>query len=292
KELLGLPLASAPLVTYYRADILEKYGYPSDPAELAEFMKDENNWLEMGKKLAADGISIVQWAGEIIRISTSNMPYFNEKLEYQRDNKEFENAISIAKKASFSGLSPFTDIWAEKGDKMLKEDKFAMLYLGSWGARDLEARVPEQSGKWRATSLPFGVYGWNNASILSMAENSKNKDAAWKFMEFYNFKYNTSDNVGNVAGYLPFRNDTAKISNKNEFLGGQEEQQLYEEIMAKTKEYSVTPLDDKAFKLWDKLVNAGIDEDQTTQQIMDNIRSAINTDFIKEKEIILKGKKN
>ena len=59
-KLLGLPIASAPIVTYYRADIMEAYGFPSNPKELAEFMRDANNWLEIGKKLKADDKYIVQ----------------------------------------------------------------------------------------------------------------------------------------------------------------------------------------------------------------------------------------
>ena len=30
-KLLGLPIASAPIVTYYRVDIMEDYGFPSHP---------------------------------------------------------------------------------------------------------------------------------------------------------------------------------------------------------------------------------------------------------------------
>lgn len=287
KELLGLPIASAPIVTYYREDIMKKYGFPSEPEELAEFMKDKDNWINMGETLAKDGIYTVQWAGEIIRISNSNMPYFNEKLEYQRDNDEFKESISIAREARLKGLSPFADIWSDQGMQLLKDDKFAMLYLGSWGGRELELMVPEQAGKWRMTSLPFGKYGWNNASILSIPENSKNKDAAWKFMEFYTFKYDDKERVGSVSAYLPFRGNEHVYNMKNEYLGGQQEQKFYEDIMALTEEYPVTALDDEAFKLWDRVVNVGIDEDHTNEQIMENIRNEIGTVFKKEKEILL-----
>lgn len=291
KELLGLPIASAPIVTYYRADIMDKYGFPSDPKELAEYMKSRENWMKIGKTLSEDGIYTVQWSGDMIRVTTSNMPYFNENLEYQRDNDEFKEAISISREARLSGLSPFTDIWTEKGKALLENDRFAMLYLGSWGARELEERVPEQKGKWRVTSLPFGVNGWNNASILSIAENSKNKEAAWKFIEFYTFKYNDKEKVGSVAGYLPFRNNENN-NRKNEFLGGQEEQKFYEETMALTKEYPVTALDDAAFKLWDNVVNKGIDEDLTDEEIMTNIRNEVENTFRKEKEILIRQKEN
>lgn len=285
-KLLGLPVASAPIVTYYRADIMESYGFPSDPKELAEFMRDVDNWLEIGEKLKIDDKYILQWIGDIVRISTSDMAYFNENLEYQRDNERFKEAVEIARKARDLGLSPYNDIWSETGIKMLKEDKFAMLYLGSWGASELEALVPEQKGKWRVTALPFGAYGWNNASIVSIPENSENKEAAWKFVEYYIFKYNDKNRLGSVSGYLPFRGVEESLKHKNEFLGGQEDQRVYEELMSKTQEYSVTPLDKAMFELWDDIVNEGLENGHKSDEILANIKSQLNSKFSKEIKIL------
>lgn len=285
-KLFGLPIASAPIVTYYRADIMEAYGFPSDPKELAEFMRDADNWLEIGKKLKVDDKYIVQWIGDIVRISTSDMAYFNEDLEYQRDNEKFKEAVEIAMKARDLGLSPYNDIWSESGIRMLKEDKFAMLYLGSWGASELEGLVPEQKGKWRVTALPFGAYGWNNASIVSIPENSEKKEAAWKFVEYYIFKYNDKNRLGSVSGYLPFRDSEENLEHKNEFLGGQEDQRVYEELMSKTQEYSVTPLDKAVFKLWDDIVNEGVENGDKSDEILSNIKSQINSKFSNEIKIL------
>ncbi|MGL4848457.1 MAG: ABC transporter substrate-binding protein [Clostridium sp.] len=290
-EMLGLSVASAPIVTYYRADIMEKYGFPSEPKELAKFMENKENWFKIGETLRNDNIYIMQWVAEMIRVSTSEMPYFNEKLEYVRDNEKFKEAIEIAAASHTKGLSPLTDIWSEKGQKLLKDNQIAMLYLGSWGANELQTMVPEQKGKWRVTSLPFGNYGWNNATLVSMAKNSKNKAAAWKFIEFYIFKYNDLGRLGSVSAYEPFRNNSDTMKHKNEFLGGQKEQKLYEESMMKTEEYKVTALDYKAFKLWDNIFNLGVSEGKSVDEIMKAINDAMEREFIKEKEILLKEQK-
>lgn len=161
-----------------------------------------------------------------------------------------------------------------------------MLYLGSWGASELETLVPEQKGKWRVTALPFGAYGWNNASIISIPENSGNKDAAWKFIEYYIFKHNDKNRLGNVSGYLPFRGVEENLKHKNEFLGGQEDQRVYEELMSKTQEYSVTPLDKAVFKLWDDIVNEGLENGNKSDEILANIKSQVNSKFSKEIKIL------
>ncbi|MGL4762304.1 MAG: ABC transporter substrate-binding protein [Sarcina sp.] len=290
EKLLGIPIASAPIMTYYRKDILEKYGFPGEPEELAEFMKDEENWFEMAEKLKEEGISLFQWYGELVKISSSNMPYFNKDFEYQRNDEDFKNAINRAIRAQKSSLGAHVDIWTDVGLKMIKNDKLVMLHLGSWGAKELSDMVPEQTGKWRVTSLPFGVYGWNNASIISMAENSSNKEVAWKFMEYIVFKHQPVDNIGSVPGYIPFRDD-AKTNKTSEFLGGQNEQDLYKSSLEKTKEYPVTPLDKKAFKIWDDQVNFGLEEGLTAEEIMNNIVKEIEKEF-GETIDLLKGQKD
>lgn len=277
-ELLGLPFASAPIVTYYRKDILEDYGFPGEPEELAEFMKDKNNWFNMAQTLKKDGIYLLQWYSELTKIASANMPYFNEKLEYQRNNEEFKNAISLAIDARNLGIAAFDDIWSESGKKLLKDGKLAMLYLGTWGSSEIESIVPEQKGQWRATTLPFGVYGWNNASIVSMAANSKNKEAAWKFIEYYVFKYKDKSAIGSVPAYIPLR-ESDNISYKNDFLGGQDEHKIYYDSMNKTNEYPVTPLDADALKIWDNAVNEGLEEELSADEILKNINKNIESNF-------------
>lgn len=288
QELLGLPIASAPIVTYYREDIMKKYGFPSDPDELATYMSDSSNWLNMARKLKEDDIYIFQWYSEIVKVATASMPYFNEELEYMRDNDEFKAALEIAIEAKKDNLALLSDIWSASGEEALQQGKLAMVYLGSWGTNQLKEWTPELEGKWRVTKLPFGVAGWNNSTILSMAANSNKKDAAWKFIEYYTFEYNEKDRIGNVSGYLDFRDLERYTGEGNLFLGGQKEQTLYENVMTEVKEYPVTPLDKKAFNIWDLAVREGLDRDQSVDQIMKNIREQINSQLNEEINILKK----
>ena len=292
KRLLGLPFASAPLVTYYRADIMEKYGFPSEPNELSKYMENPNNWIKMAERLKSDGIYMLQWAAEITKIYTADMPYFDGQLKYERNNDKFKKGIEIAKEVKDKSLIPYTDIWSPLGKEYLQDGKFAMLYLGSWGARELEAMVPDQSGKWRVTSLPFGVNGWNNSSIISVTKKCTNKNEAMDFVKESVFEQYDKEAVGSVNGYLPFRNNEDTLKKENKFLGGQREQAFYEEVMEKTKEYCVTPFDERAFKLWDRVLNEGLDEEMESDKIMKNISDEIEKEFSRERDFILEGLKN
>lgn len=286
EELLGIPISSAPIVTYYREDILGKYGFPTEPKELAEFMKDSENWLNIARKLKEEDIYIFQWYSEIVKVASSGMPYFDSELKYLRDNEEFKGAIDIAIKANSENLALLKDIWSPSGKEALQQGKLAMVYLGSWGTNELKTLAPNLSGKWRVTELPFGVYGWNNSTLLSIPKNSPNKDAAWKFIEHHVFQYNDKGRIGNVSGYLPFREKEKYKGIGNEYLGGQKEQLVYEEVMDKVREYPVTPLDKKAFEIWDLAIRHGGDKDLSSEEIMNNIRESIREQLSKEIEIL------
>jgi len=55
-------------VTFYRADILDQYGYPSDPEELAVWMEDPDNWLAMAVDLKMHDHWIISWNHEPLEL--------------------------------------------------------------------------------------------------------------------------------------------------------------------------------------------------------------------------------
>ncbi|MGL4799175.1 MAG: ABC transporter substrate-binding protein [Cellulosilyticaceae bacterium] len=289
-RLNGIAVASAPVVTYYRADIMEKYGFPSEPEELGEFMENPANWIEIALKLKEDNIYITQWIAEPLRVMGTSMPYFNENLEYMRDNDKVKQAIEIGQELDRNNAVAYVDVWLEEGQAYLKNDQLAMLYLGSWGTGEIENWVPEQAGKWRATRLPFNTYGWNNSSILSIPTTSDEKELAWEFIEDHIFKNDPQIRVGSVAGYLPNRKNPEAMAIETAFLGGQKEQELYEEMMENTNEYTITALDEKAEAIILDQVNKGVTGGASADVILERIKYEIETQLKEDKEILLSNK--
>ncbi|MGL5676254.1 MAG: ABC transporter substrate-binding protein [Cellulosilyticaceae bacterium] len=289
-RLNGIAVASAPVVTYYRADIMEKYGFPSEPEELGGFMEDPAHWLEIALKLKEDNIYITQWIAEPLRVMGTSMPYFNENLEYMRDNNKVKQMIEIGQELDRNNALAYVDVWVEEGEAYLRNDQLAMLYLGSWGTEQIEKWVPEQAGKWRATRLPFNTYGWNNSSLMCIPTTSDDKELAWEFIEDHIFKNDPQIRVGSVAGYLPNRKNPEAMAIENAFLGGQKEQELYEQLMEHTNEYTITPLDEKAEAIILDQVNKGVTEGATADVILERIKYEIETQLKEDKEILLSNK--
>lgn len=287
KKLLGLPFASAPLLTFYREDILRENNLPSDPEELGVYMEKPENWVNIAEVLKKKGSKISNWVTDPFRIYDSSEATFNEDLEYIKNKEKIKSSINISKELKEKALLSYLDIWRENGQAAIKNGEIAMVYLGSWGADQLEKWVPEQKGKWRVTRLPFNVYGWTNSSIMSIPQKSKNKKLAWEFIEHYTFKTEKDNQLGTVHGYKPLRNNEKAVNHKNEFLGGQKDQELYEKLMDETKEHKITPLDKKAFEITTEAINNGLESDLSIEEIYNNIQDDIDLKLKEEKEIIL-----
>ncbi|MGL4799174.1 MAG: ABC transporter substrate-binding protein [Cellulosilyticaceae bacterium] len=287
QKLIGLATASAPIVTYYRKDIMEKYGFPSEPAELAEFMENPDNWIDIGRTLKEDDIYITQWTLDPVTIVGKSMGFFDENLDFQRNNEAFRQGIEIAQKIKRIEMMSYKDIWTPEGEELIRNDQMAMMYLGAWGSGQIQAWAPEQAGKWRVTRLPFNTYGWSNSSLVCIPSQSTEKELAWEFVEEYVFKTSPEVKIGSVSGYLPYREDPEAMAYKNEFLGGQEEQALYEEVLANTNEYMITPLDAEANEIIVNILNLGIASNETIDDMMKAIEEKINKDLSEKKEILL-----
>ncbi|MGL4773720.1 MAG: ABC transporter substrate-binding protein [Clostridium sp.] len=306
KKMISIPYASAPVVTFYRRDILEKNGITSDPEELGKLMEDPEEWLNIARKLrdfkevSKTGSYITQWTADPVSIVTKALPKFDDKLNFgytkidksndsaEKDNRtRFTEAISAAKKIGEEYLVPRKDIWLPQGEEALRTGEIAMVYLGSWGAETIEQIVGEsQMGLWGMTRLPFNTYGWSNCTMMSIPKNAQNKDGAWKFIEYFTFQREVNT-IGSVPTYRPLRENQEALAYKNPFLKDQQVQRTIIDIMDKTEEYKVTALDEAVFDIWEQELNTGIEAGARPEDIVNNIEDRVREETQEDKKIIL-----
>ncbi|MDG5788002.1 ABC transporter substrate-binding protein [Evansella sp. AB-P1] len=287
QNVIGIPYVTSPFLAYYRADIMEEYGFPSDPEELGLFMEDSNNWLEMARVLAEDDKYLVQWPMEILTIFESGTGMFDNELNFLRDNDTFLESIELAQTVHREDLFSAIDMWGEKGQAAIRNNQFAMLYLGSWGTELLKSWVPEQEGDWRMTRLPFDVNGWLNSSIISIPAASSYKEEAWEFIKFASFEHPMEGYLSVVNGYLPARNNENIMDYRNEFLGGQKKQEMLENIMGETEEPTLTPLDRDGQNIWREVLYSSLEWGHSPDEIMQTVRERLEAELGRDKEIIL-----
>lgn len=181
-EQLHLPVFTYPSLLFYRADILERYGFPSEPAELASYLEEPSRWLNMVRVLHGDGHHAMEWkespwnTGDFARV-----PY-DTQLQWRMSGALDPAVLQVTAIAEKEGLIGNINVWDDVGKKAIQSDRLVMFPLGAWGVDLLPGWAPEQSGLWRATRMPMGIVSEWGTKWMSMNQSSSYKAEAWEFV--------------------------------------------------------------------------------------------------------------
>jgi len=286
KKMLGMPWDTPPAMTFYRADILEENGFPSDPAELMAYMADADNVLNMIRTLKAKGIYLFEWRDSVIGLMNSGISFFDKDLNYRRNTDNFVKSFDIAKTITQEELYIGQGIWGEEGQQSIKNGKLISIFLGSWGiSQTRNWGGPEQEGKWRVTGLPFGAYGGSGGSTVSILSQSKNKELAWEFIKFA-LASEEGQKIFTEKGIMPGWKpawDLPEFKDKKEpYLGGENINLVAATLLDKVPPSFETPLDDKANEIWsagiNELLDKNLDSKAQLQKIEDDIMAAVSVE--------------
>ncbi len=169
---------------YYRKDLLDAKG-----------LKAPKTWDD----LVAVGKAIVQ--GDKYKYAAQSNAYHMAQFIYENDgqilNKDNTAAAFTASetKEAFQFYSDLVNKekvamhWTDgHGDLLqgLKDERIAMFADGPYRMAQMKEIAPEQSGKWAVAPHPISkkAGSYLGGTALVIPEGSKNKEAAWKFIEF------------------------------------------------------------------------------------------------------------
>src|SRR5690625_2956773 len=293
KRLLAPPWDIAPGVFYYREDIYDQMGLSTDPDELGEFLQDEDNVFMAAQTLAANDIYMYEFRDSPAIQYGDALGYFDSELNYTRNTDRMVELLDIVKRGVQIGWAPqISVLFSDEGKELLKQGRVASFPAASNGRIHLENVVPEQSGKWRATKMPFGVNASLVGSSFVLPSQSENKDAAFAFIEFIAvdeeaWKIYLDGSVQSGWKFitsLPWYDEF-----ESEYLGGQQEFSLYDTLVDEIPVRRFTPLDGAAWPLYIDQINESIDKNidskTTLQQIEENTMKQLAPDIEEMKEI-------
>ena len=177
-----LPIYTYPAMLFYRADILEQNGYPSEPDELATYLENKSSWLNMARDLYAKDHVVMEWKESPWNVGGLARVPFDQNLDWRMLQAPIPDAVQTSVIASREKLSGYINIWDEVGRSFIRTNRLVMFAIGSWGVDLLPAWLPEQTGLWRATRLPMGLSAEWGTRWMSMNMASRHKEAAWDLM--------------------------------------------------------------------------------------------------------------
>lgn len=235
-----LPVYTFPAMLYYRADILEANGLPSEPEALSDYFSNPTKWLDMARTLHTKGHAVMEWkespwnAGGFVSVP------FTSDLTWHMMQHRYSPVLQASVTAARERLVGNVNIWVEPDRVALRSDRLVMLQMGAWGVELLPDWLPDQSGLWRVTRLPMDISTEWGTRWLSMNKNSANKELAWELMEL---------TVRTVrSNYANQRNEAYT------YFGGQRVYALADQLRLEMKPMLRTPLDRQITDLfWNQL---------------------------------------
>ena len=216
----AMPMACAAMVMYYNKDMFRAAGLdPENPPTTMDELQDAWSMLI----IKDDNGNITQYAQAIgVKSTVAMMPVFMWAYgaEYIQDGKAVLNspegveAMTMIANAFAEGISP-VGLTGQEADNLFAAHKAAIEFNGQWaiaGFRDAGvdlgiAEVPSGKG---------GHKTWGGDTILCISADSKVKDAAWSFIEYFNnVDAQTKWSLG--VGFIPTR---LVLADSEELLSG------------------------------------------------------------------------
>ncbi len=184
--------SSAPGVIHYRRSLFKDAGLPSEPEEVRKLLcPDWESYLSTGEKIAKEsGPWLVDNAREVwfIYRNQNCFSFVDEQGKININSEENLRAIEIAKQARDKKLDARLSIWTPEWENSFKESKVATYLSGDWLHGLIKIYAGEATkGDWGMLPLPKKPGTPLTGSTLCIPEQSANKEAAWKYIEYFSF---------------------------------------------------------------------------------------------------------
>lgn len=251
-EILGIEQSVSPSAMAYKRSAAKKYLGTDDRAEMEKKLATTDDYIKAAKEVQdkSDGKAFLfSTAGTVLGwlFTADTTPLIDEDGNLDYTGKMKGILETTCKLRDAGAIDNFTSDTPQANGATA--DEFHILFpCANWGiSNGIKANDPEGSGNWGMMIPPTGGYS-NGGTVMGISKTSKNKEAAWKFI---NWCTNSDSGVKAakdlVSYYVPtkkYYEDSSYTTDKDAFFGGQDIGQLfYNEVLPEIKVSSVTPYD-------------------------------------------------
>ncbi|TDQ41997.1 ABC transporter substrate-binding protein [Aureibacillus halotolerans] len=225
EKLIALPVDTGPTALFYRKDLFEQAGLPTEPEEVASQLQTWDQYIEAGKKLKeSTGVYMVDSILSIYRMAIAQSPkkFFSEDDEYIGDQDHMKQIWDTAVKAAETGIAPGIQDGTTDWNAAYNNSQIATVPNAVWGKKILEDAAPNTSGQWRVAEAPGGA-GNRGGSFLSVLESSEHKQTSYDIIAWL---MSPENQITAYQNYNLFPSaidalESSELSSEEEFYGGQ-----------------------------------------------------------------------
>lgn len=225
-KLIGFPIDIGPTALFYRADVYQKAGLPTEPADVAAAMPTWDAFFDAGVKLkkAIPTAFMVVDASEVysMAIGQSTKRYVDTDNRFIGEQDHVRRAWDLAIKAVRLGIDGKTTSGGQDFNAALNSGVLPSKLGAAWIALDIKSAAGKTSGKWRVAPMPEGPAN-QGGSFLAIPKSSGNPTKAFEIIKWMLSPDNQARGYTD-ASLFPSAPATYKmpaLTGPDEFFGGQ-----------------------------------------------------------------------
>ncbi|MGC4943210.1 extracellular solute-binding protein [Kribbella sp. DT2] len=226
-RMMAYPMDTGPTALFYRTDIFQRAGLPTDPGEVAAAAGNWDAYIQLGKKLkqGVPGSAITDNITSVFRYRLAQLPnrYMTPEGQYTGADDHIKQAWDLAVQVAKEGLSAGAQDGSTDANAVVTNGQLAAFVGAVWWAQlGPKNAAPKTKGNWRVTPAPGGP-GNRGGSFLAITKYCKNPEAAFAFITWLESAKNQAQSFLDPVLFpsTPASYDDPKLSNPDDFFGGQ-----------------------------------------------------------------------
>lgn len=250
---LGLPTDIGPTVVYYRTDLAEQAGLPTDPDGFSAAIDTWDKFASVAKdfksKTGKPFADLTDLVYNGVRDQSVDQIYFNkEDGSFIGDtNPQVRKAYDFTVKGIQEGWIGNWILWSPEWQKAINDGDFGVMLGPAWIAGTIR-NAQDSAGKWQIAQLPEGAGNWGG-SFLTLPKEGKHSKEAFEFITWALNKENQLKSFKD-SGLFPsipaVYSEPAFTEEKDEFFGGQIISEAYAKSAERIKPVYYGPLHDQS----------------------------------------------
>ncbi|MEG0742179.1 MAG: extracellular solute-binding protein, partial [Clostridia bacterium] len=284
-QMIGLVWDIGPATIFYRRDIFEDAGLPSDPDEVDKLFSTWDGVLQAAEKVHIPGQRwLLPSACYLYEWCWMNRDFYNDKLELNVEKEGTREALNAAIEMRTRGLdAQIDDMWSNEANAAFGSGAIAMVAAGCWYGGFIKSWIaPDTAGKWGVAHLPAGLSTSNwGGSYVAIPSQSQNKELAWEFIKFSMANADMQNIMFEAVDYFPGYTpawDSAIYTEPDAFFGGQKTRALWVEIANSTVPTFASLMDATAESAMQTAVRTGLNENKSADEIIADVKARIENE--------------
>ncbi|GGO94158.1 sugar ABC transporter substrate-binding protein [Wenjunlia tyrosinilytica] len=184
-RMIGFPIDVGPTAHYYRPDVFERAGLPTEPDDVAAQMSSWDTYFAAGRRLRkkVPGASMILGMTDVFQyaIGQSTERFVDKDKHFIGDGEHVRHAWDLAVRAKRMGITSHLRPGSPDQTAALAKGRLPSQLNPSWWSADLKLSAPGSKGKWRVARMPGGPANYGG-SFLAITKYCRKPEQAFEII--------------------------------------------------------------------------------------------------------------